>query len=386
MKQTVLVAIFAVVIVALLGSAGVMTVYYFLNRPPTPTPFTYEEMQELQEKEKIGDDEIPRLLACFHRNDEDLRLQATLTLKKMGAPAVDPVREKLKDRNAKVRFCAAQTLGYIGPPAAPAADDLVARLQDDNADVRYKSIYALGQIGVKSDAVLIGVLKAVDDPDEGVRATAQETLGKIGPPPKESLETLTKLASDSSPGVRTHTIKLLGQLGEPAVPTLLAMLKSADVTQRIAILEAAAPLGSAAKPLLPELEKMMIENPHWDGEEALFNLYKKCGSEGAASLERVLKSLYDKKSPHFALADTRAATLIRVIGEIGPDAKVAVPTLVAFLSEHQNVRLETLQALGDIGPAAAKEARPAVEALLTQPALREAAQTALNRMGVRMEK
>src|SRR5437016_1391369 len=99
-----------------LGFVGVAVIYYMtLQTPVTPPPFTYTDLEDLQTRPDKAAAQIPRIIACFEVEDEDLRFQATETLKALGVKAVDPLRTKLKDKNAKVRFYAVQTLAMIGP-------------------------------------------------------------------------------------------------------------------------------------------------------------------------------------------------------------------------------------------------------------------------------
>src|SRR5947207_3174383 len=84
---------------------SLVIVKYAIDMANQVVPFSYDEMDDLQRRDKIEDKEIPRLLACFEKNDEDLRIKAPETLAKIGKPAVEPLREKLKSKNPKVRFC-----------------------------------------------------------------------------------------------------------------------------------------------------------------------------------------------------------------------------------------------------------------------------------------
>ncbi|MBI1831799.1 MAG: HEAT repeat domain-containing protein, partial [Planctomycetes bacterium] len=133
-------------IFVIVGVAGFFAVKYVVeSRKEDPTkaePLTENELIHLQEHGEKAAGEIPRILACFEKNDEYLRMQAAETLGKIGAKAVDPVREKLKSKDANVRYYAALSLALIGADAAPAADDLVGLLGDGDARVRAKVIYA----------------------------------------------------------------------------------------------------------------------------------------------------------------------------------------------------------------------------------------------------
>jgi HEAT repeat protein len=378
MKRIILPLLFIGIAVTVLGVVGFVAVKYVCE---WTTPISYDDMAKLQDNPEQAAAEIPRIVACFEQNNETLRAQAAETLSKIGPKAVDPVREKLKSRNSKVRYWAVLTLALIGPDAAGASDDVLACLKDDDADVRYKAVYALGKLGVKSDAVLDGLVRALGDKDNTVKTTAIDVLGKIGPPSKDSLPMLAKLADKESPAeVRTLAIKLLGQIGKPAAPALKELLKNADPLDTMALIQAIATLGPDATPLLGELQTIMKKNRFWDAQEELLGTFKKCGPEGADGLANVLKTLHDPESPHFAPNDERSKTLLKEIGEMGAQAKSAVPLLIDLLQERDSLRPQILDALGGIGPAASA-AIPAVEALLKDAALAEPARIALRRMG-----
>jgi HEAT repeat protein len=380
MKRIILPLLFVAIAVSVVGVGGFVAVKFVWEW--ATTPISYDDMVKLQDNPEKAAAEIPRIVACFDRKDEELRAQAAETLGKIGPKAVDPVRKKLKSGNPEVRFWALLTLALIGPDAAAASDDVLACLDDDDAAVRRKAVYALGKLGVKSDAVLGGLVKALGDKDTDVTTTAIEVLEKIGPPPAESLPMLAKLADkDSAPAVRTLAIKLLGQMGGPAVPTFKELLKNADTLDRIALIQAIATLGKEAAPLLSELQEIMIKNRFWDAQEDLVGTFKKCGAKGAKGLANVLKTLHDPKSPSFAPDDERSRILLKAIGEMGAEAKSTVRLLTELLQERDSLRPQILDALGGIGPAASA-AIPAVQALVNDAALAEAARTALRRMGV----
>ena len=93
----------------------------------------------------------------------------------IGAPAVLPLVNALKDDNSSVRWDAAEALGKIGDArAVPPLDDA---LKDDNSSVRRAVIEALGKHGAAAVSPLIGALKNGDD---DARWTAARMLGKLG--------------------------------------------------------------------------------------------------------------------------------------------------------------------------------------------------------------
>lgn len=368
-----------IMVVAVAG-IGFFIVKLALDSANQPAAFSYRDLEDMQERGKVEDKDVPRLLICFERNDEDLRIKAAETLAKVGAPAVPPLKEKLKSSNVKVRYYALQTLAFMDPKDAEgAAADVAGCLDHADADVRRKAVYVIGRIG-KNEAAFEGLVKALGDADPGVAETALEVLGKVETPPAGALPAIAKLAQDANPQKRAEALKLLTKMGEPAVPAFRELLQKTQGIEKIQVIEAIVPLGAHARPILPELEANLTANVWWDNEEQILGIFKKCGPEGAKGLTNVLKAIQDPKSPHFANSIPRSATLLKALGEMGPQAKDATPMLVDLLKEKVALRPQVLETLGDIGPAA-KAAIPAIEPLTTDPAVGAAARAALKRMG-----
>ncbi|HKB41534.1 MAG TPA: HEAT repeat domain-containing protein, partial [Gemmataceae bacterium] len=73
---------------------------------------------------------VATLVRDLSAQDESVRLNAALTLGKVGKDAVAPVAALLQDQDDDVRYYAAWALGLIGPDARDKAPD-VARLLGD---------------------------------------------------------------------------------------------------------------------------------------------------------------------------------------------------------------------------------------------------------------
>ena len=393
MKRFILgLSIVGVVVVALAGATYVVVKNAIeqANKPVsggpnTPAPFTYDQLEKMIDaKEAPADSEIPKLIACFDKSVQDpesgkqlpVGFAASEALARTGAEAVGPLRASLKDmKNAKARYYSAQTLARMGPIAAPAADDLLDRLQDANSDVRFKSAFALGQLGLQTDAIIEGLAKALDDPDGDVSRTAIDSLEKIGPPalpkmyqlvgaadsgprdrlmavlekigapPADTLPLLAKLAKDPSDLVRQPAFKLLAQLGQPAIPTFKELLKKPSPIDLIVLPHALAMFPKdEAKELLPELQALLLEMHWWDAEPQLMETFKKCGPDGAKTLTNILKTLQDPTSKQFPDGAIRTGVALRMLGGMGADAKIAVPTLVELLKERTTLQAQILDA------------------------------------------
>lgn len=386
MNRTVLVVFLALAVV-ILGVAGIGVVVYFawppkVEPPKNEPPFTYKELEDLNENPDKASKEIPRIIDCFENGDEEVRLMAAETLQKVGAKAVEPLRAKLTHKNANVRFCCLQSLAFLGPQAAAASVDVVKCLKDEDSNVRYKAVFTLGRLGVTSDAAMDGLLNALSDREENVQQTAAEVLENFGTPGKESLPAIGRLANNGTPTQRSVALKLMGRMGEPAAQNFKELLRKANTLDQIELIQAIAQLGKGAKPLLPDLGAIMVKNRFWDAQEELIATFKKCDKDGADGLASVLKTLHDPKMPEtFAPNDDRSLILLKAIGDIGPDAKGTVPLLIELLKERESLQPATLDALGGIGPAAS-DAIPFVESLVKNPKDKnDPAVIALRRMG-----
>jgi len=85
---------------------------------------------------------IPHLVATL----PDHRVETSMALDRIGAPAIPVLIEALDDPNAGVRSGAALSLYIMGPKASPAVQALTAALQDEDCEVRWWAGSALRRI------------------------------------------------------------------------------------------------------------------------------------------------------------------------------------------------------------------------------------------------
>ncbi len=381
MKRFILPLLLVGIMVTTVGGIGFVIVKYAIDMANAPVPLSYDEMEKLQERDKVEDKEIPGLLACFEKNDEDLRVMAPITLAKVGKPAVEPLRVKLSSKNPKVRYCAVQTFGLMDPTIFTDAkdgiavpDELVKCLDDPDTDVRRKAVYAVGRVGVKNEAAFNRVIDALSDKDPSVKETALEVLSKMEAPPKSALPALTRLAKGPDFEVRAEAFKVLFKMKADAIPAFKELLRDAEFEQFAHLAESLGDHAKEMKPLLPDFEARFLGLNHAGQRTMLVSLISRCGEDGA----KVLARLFDTKEGEFFGRTSLAQTL----GGMGPEARPAVPTLVKHLDPETPLRPVILQVLGEIGPAA-KEAIPAVERLTNDPNVGPIARATLLRMGVK---
>ena len=213
----------------------------------------------------------------------------------IGAPAVLPVIEALKNDSSSIRWDAAEALGRIGD--ARAVPSLKNALKDENSSVRRAVIEALGKIGAPA---VLPLIDALENGDDDARWTAAKVLGKIG--------------------------------GTQAVPALINALRKSSVCR------------AAAKAL---------DNIGWspDGGEvsAIYWIAKKkldhCVRIGTPAVLPLVDALRNDDD------DVRCAAA-EALGKLA-DVRAVPPLVQVLKDEASNVRRASAEALGKLGDARA---------------------------------
>jgi len=137
----------------------------------------------------------------------------------MGAVAVDPLIEALKDKEGAVRKFAALLLGRIGD--ARSIEPLGTALYDLHHDVGKASAEALVNFGTRSFEILV---EALDHPEMWIRIHSVDVLTKI-PEPRVAL-VLLEMLKDPEREVKMHVIEAMGELKDvrtlPALQEIMA--------------------------------------------------------------------------------------------------------------------------------------------------------------------
>lgn len=297
----------------------------------------------------------PALYAALKEDREpEVRSQCGKALAQIGPHALPFLLQGLDDKDRVVRSWSVRAVGLIGPEAKEAVGPLTKALKDSQAGIRGGAAQALGEIGPAAEASAPALIEALADSDKDVRARAAAALARIGPDTAARLEAALK---DDRPAVRHGAARVLASFGPEAadaVPALGQALKDKDAKVRFFAAAALGEIGPKAEPAVP----LLIE--------ALKDKDQDVQAQAAGSLALVGPSATPALAR--ALSDPEAVairpTLLYVLGQLGPDARAAVPALTDLLKDKDPnvVRLAVL-ALGTLGPEA-KGAVPTLKELL----------------------
>lgn len=245
---------------------------------------------------------------------------------------------------------------------------LLKELSSAEGNERVQAIVALADFGPKAKDAVPDLIKALKENDEDVRLNAAITLGKIG---KAAVGELTELLPSENEDVRFYSVWALGWIGadaKAAAPAVIRALadKSEGVRRKAAFaLGRIAPDPETAVPALINA----LDDKQEDVCQAAADGLSKIGAPAVKALIEALTGP-EKVRQHAANA----------LGEIGPDAKAAIPALKELLLADKNtIPVMTSQAMAKIG----KEAIPALVAVLKdeRPAVRMAGLEGLSKIG-----
>jgi HEAT repeat protein len=329
---------------------------------------------------RLGPAATPALIDAL--KDEKVSQDAARVLGLMGARATDAVPaliELLKDRHAagSLRAAAAETLGLIGTPEGDIVAALLAALTEDKPEVRRGAAAALNWMGPPARSAAPALVAAVRDDDEKTAAAACQALARLGdagvapalfaalrskrgvvadaalqalwqmgPNAKSIVPGLVSLL-DTPPGESARIRALLATLGPVAVPQLTAALQDKEPKIRQAAIEMLGLIGPVARSAAPAVAA------------AIKDKTPNVALAAAIALTRLDPTRARDADAVPLLADALDhLPSLRALADIGPDARAAVPALVAALKHKDKaVRDGARRALACIGT-------PAVPALI----------------------
>jgi serine/threonine protein kinase/HEAT repeat protein len=304
-------------------------------------------------KESAG----PALIGALADSDKDVRLSAAESLGNMEVAASDvpDLVKALKHQDMEVRKFAAQALGNLGPQARGVVPDLIEASKTGDAPVSGAAIVALGQIGADAKTAVPTIIEALHKKE--TRDLAIVALGKIGPDAKAAVPELTKnLKTKEAQGLVIEALGKIGTQAKAAVPDLADLLKDSDKELKPAIITALGRMGKDAKAAVPAIGSCLSPDDKETSIQAL-GLLADLGPDAKDAVGDIIALFVDENlRPDNKLRSEAVHTLARI-------GKPAVPSLTKALGNpNRYMKAGVIEALGDIGPDA-KAALPTIQRL-----------------------
>lgn len=292
-----------------------------------------------------------------------VRQQAAIALGKQRDPAsVTHLLPLLADPDPKLRFVVLRALGQTRSPEA--VPRLIPFLSDPRKELRFAAVEALGE--ARAFQAVPPLIEVLQDPDRNLKRAAAESLGQIGDP--QAVPALLLSLEDAHWSVRSAAATALGRIRSPkATHVLTARLADDDATVRRAAVTALGEIGDAraVRQLIAALDDPGLQST---AVESL----RRMGSTALPEIERALSA---------AGAEGRRL-LVNLVGKLD-DRRVVRVLLNALVDPTPGVRAEAALELGEGGHLDAVRPLTQLKAMDPSVAVRQAASSALRRLGPR---
>lgn len=336
-------------------------------------------------------DHVDELVAQLRNKDAKIRASAANGLGKLGRVAKRAVPELargLKDEDGLVRFQCACALRALGRDAADAAGALVEALDDPTATAE-EARQALAELELAAMPALVKALA------KGDRFASQvvviELLADLGPDAKVVLSDLTAFLKNKTLRYSAaRALVLIDAENRDAIPVLQELLKENDRETRFVAATSLAKSKWGAKSAVPTLLKLLDEKHirYFFGSLLTLGCIGPDAREALPVLSRLLRDFEKKRGEDYAYAKLVAlvAGAMLLIDPTNKDASKraqdGVPEFVFDASSRGETAAEfAVRVLGQLGPAA-KDALPALEKCLKHrnKRIQRAAQEAISKI------
>ena len=314
---------------------------------------------------------------------------------------------QLKDSDPFARMKAAKTLGNMGVDAKDAIPALMAAMKDADEDVGAVAGQARGKIQKALDKASQGdaaadekartreklakLVKDLKGGSLGVRTTALRELQVMGSDAIEASDVLILATLDKSAAIQRDAIDALEKVNPALNKAVVTIMVDHDENAKINAIDGLSQMGEDASPAAPVLIRLYqrnLESRAMYGRSILNALAQM--TPGSKDVEKIVLDAVGfvprgRPNDYYATPDgplrlTAIGLTSRLIKEGHIEASKAVKPLVSAIRDV-HCSLAAIAALGELGPDA-KEALPALKQLKVSPsnALREAASEAMDKI------
>ncbi len=227
------------------------------------------------------------------------------------------------------------------PEVAIATADLLA---DENWSVRAQVLMVLGNMGADASIVLPQILAALEDENEHVRRSAASALTRVPADTSETQLALVKALESDDRHLRSQAGRALAEApagSATTAPELARIAVSNDRQASIAAFNVLAKLPAAE--VVPQLVPMLSSEDQHTRQNAA-RIVGNFGPQASAAVPTLITLL--DKYPHYLMA-------VNTLGRIGPGARAAIPALLGLFEQSdpsRELRLALTGALTQIGP------------------------------------
>lgn len=301
---------------------------------------------------------------------DDLQEEAAGTIPDL-VQILDTAPEWLKERAARV-------LGALGSKAIPV---LKERIHSKDATIRGYALEAVAEAEEASQAIIPDLIARLEDSSPTARSHAIAALGNAGESAADAIPQIRRLLHDDNDDVRASASRALGQIlpGEEQAPVnfsaLVAQLDDEDKSVRYHTVRALRKTGSPDE-VIPLLRSKLTD-PESDVRHAAIDELAEIGPEAAVAIPDLIAIIQDPSS-----RDKSDAA--QALGKMGIVVEGVIPALcLALKDEDRFVRWFAGNSLKELGANAAEAAIELGEVGLhdNNPDVRRKALSALGAMG-----
>ena len=266
-----------------------------------------------------------------------VRTSALHAITEFGEPAVPFLIKALQ--NEKTGYWAMLALAELGPQAKAAVKPLAEKLSSDDPAVRREALICLGKIGPASAAAIPALEKLLDEKRGDAVLGVAFALGCIGPEAKQAADRLKPYMADPDPLARLACAWALARtnpqnkvLMRRAIKILAESLRSKQPAVRAAAVRGLVSLRPGRAAIIPAIRDS-LRGADTETMNATMEALASLGERAVPIMARVLQ---DK---------TLRAKAAKILAEMGPKARAAVPALIASLRDDnpQNAARDTLR-------------------------------------------
>ena len=262
----------------------------------------------------------------LRQQDETRRYWATITLGRMGKPAVPALVRFARAKNKGVRFSAARAMGETCDEKC--IKPLITLLGDEYLSIRKAAAESLVALG---DAAVPPLLEIIKSGADGERKWASRVLSRIGP---GVIKSLLVLLREDREEIFERVAWVIETIGESGAGTLVELMRDRDPNVRAMAAQFAAGLDSP-RVLLSLIER--LDDTSWPVRR---NAAESLVSFGDTSLKYLTRAIETGNT------NIRYWTT-KILSRLGGEA--LDPLIRALSDEKEDIRMFAAWALGEAG-------------------------------------